>query len=75
MSDNNACRLNSVECYNVQTDNWSVCASMREARGAVRLGALNNILYAVCLAVCPHCVSHVKKGRRKVGERCRNGER
>jgi hypothetical protein len=29
-------RLKTVECFNVQTQEWEYCPEMREARGALR---------------------------------------
>jgi len=44
--DDLAC-LDSVEKYNVSSNRWSQCASMRKRRGSVSVASLNGFIYAL----------------------------
>jgi len=39
--------LNSVECYDITLDEWTVVAEMSVCRSDVSVGVLDNVIYAV----------------------------
>ena len=49
---NESSRLNSVECYDVATDQWSALPEMSVARNGVGVVTTGGVCVCVCVCVC-----------------------
>lgn len=57
-------RLKTVECFNVQTQEWEYCPEMREARGALRCAQEVSLEFARLSLVFPSFFWRGELGRR-----------